>query len=79
MSSHQAYEIAADDEDDEDIIATSGASLLPSSAAKGKGRATSPSPSTPDLSGKIGSSSPGIGVGERTSRQTVGGVQTETR
>lgn len=79
MSSHQTYEIAADSDDD-DLIATSDGSLLPPTAeAKGKGRASSPvQPQQQDpLAGRIGSSQGG--VGERTTRSTVGGVQTETR
>lgn len=81
-SAHHAYEIAADDDED-DLVATSGQGLLPthtvpasSAADKGKGRATSPL-----LEGKIGSA-PGGGpsVGTRTQRQTTfGGIQTETR
>lgn len=81
MASHTAYEIAADESDeDETLISTSASSLLPpaSSApgmagAKGKGRAT-------PVEGKIGSNGSGnAGFGERSSRQTVGGIQTETR
>ncbi|SCV74782.1 BQ2448_7811 [Microbotryum intermedium] len=49
----------------------------PSSSSKGKGRAASLSPDPNALRGRIGSS-PG-GVGERTTRSTVGGVKTETR
>ncbi|BGP27972.1 hypothetical protein JCM10295v2_006959 [Rhodotorula toruloides] len=81
-SAHHAYEIAADDDED-DLVATSGQGLLPThtmpasfAADKGKGRATSPL-----LEGKIGSA-PGGGpsVGTRTQRQTTfGGIQTETR
>lgn len=74
MSSHQAYEIAPDFDED-DLVATSGASLLPPSReAKGKGRALSPDP----LAGRIGGGAPGA-VGERTTRSSIGGVQTETR
>ena len=79
MTSHQTYEIAPDSDDD-DLIATSGGSLLPPTAeAKGKGRAPSPTQPQPHdpLAGRIGSSQGG--VGERTTRSTVGGVQTETR
>ncbi len=81
MASHQTYEIAPDSDDD-DLIATSGGSLLPPTAeAKGKGKGRAPSPTQPQqpdpLAGRIGSSQGG--VGERTTRSTVGGVQTETR
>ncbi|KAL8280472.1 hypothetical protein RQP46_007120 [Phenoliferia psychrophenolica] len=73
--SHSAYEVAPDDEDENDLIATSAQSLLPPSREqKGKGRALSPDP----LAGKIGGGAPGS-VGERTTRSSVGGVQTETR
>ncbi|SGY81655.1 BQ5605_C009g05513 [Microbotryum silenes-dioicae] len=94
MSSHQSYTIAADsDEEGDDLVAHSSANLhthttgqsegllpLPATTPnsnKGKGRAASVSPDPNALSGRIGSS-PG-GVGERTTRSTVGGVKTETR
>ncbi|SCZ98023.1 BZ3500_MvSof-1268-A1-R1_Chr3-3g06525 [Microbotryum saponariae] len=94
MSSHQSYTIAADSDDEgDDLVAHSSANLhnhtsghsegllpLPAttpSSNKGKGRAASLSPDPNALSGRIGSS-PG-GVGERTTRSTVGGVKTETR
>ncbi|KAM0751807.1 Yip1-domain-containing protein [Meredithblackwellia eburnea MCA 4105] len=78
MASHAAYEIAPDVSDDEqdDLVATSGTSLLPTAQQKGKGRALSPTPDP--LAGRIGSGAPGQ-VGERTTRTTVGGIQTETR
>lgn len=82
MASHSAYEIAADsDEEEVELVATAASSLLPPGASqpssgKGKGRATSPAA----VEGKIGSNASGnAGFGERTSRQTVGGIQTETR
>lgn len=79
MASHQAYEIAPDS-DEEDLVATSGAGLLPppatQSQSKGKGRAGSLSPDP--LAGRIGGGAPGS-VGERTTRSTIGGIQTETR
>lgn len=77
MSAHQTYEIAADSDDD-DIVATSGATLLPPTAQqKGKARESSPAQGPDPLAGRIGSSTGGIG--ERTTRSSVGGVQTETR
>lgn len=82
MASHSAYEIAADsDEEDVELVSTAASSLLPPSAAqpapsKGKGRASTPA----TVEGKIGSNASGnAGFGERSSRQTVGGIQTETR
>lgn len=80
MASHQAYEIQPDLEDEEDLVATSGEGLLPLPATtqnKGKGRAGSLSPD-PLLAGRIGGGAPGS-VGERTTRSTIGGIQTETR
>lgn len=81
MASHQAYEIAPDSDEEEDLVATSGAGLLPppatQSQSKGKGRAGSLSPD-PLLAGRIGGGAPGS-VGERTTRSTIGGIQTETR
>ncbi|GAA5971461.1 hypothetical protein JCM21900_002213 [Sporobolomyces salmonicolor] len=94
-SAHQAYEFVApdpfDDELEDDLVATSNTGLLPthtvtsahsggsSAAAKGKGRALSPSLGSPHLEGKIGSGAAGQ-VGERTQRTTTfGGIKTETR
>lgn len=76
MSHASAYEIAPDSDDD-DLVATNPQShLSPSSAqTKGKGRASSP---VDPLAGRIGSGAPGS-VGERSTRSTFGGVQTETR
>lgn len=73
MSHPSTYEIAPDSDDD-DLVATNPQSLLsPSSAqTKGKGRASDP------LAGRIGSSAPGS-VGERSTRSSFGGIQTETR
>ncbi|KAK4702080.1 protein YIPF6, partial [Phenoliferia sp. Uapishka_3] len=79
--SHQTYEIAPDDEDDF-IVTTSQSLLPPSREQKGKGRAQSPSIQQAEqhnpLAGRIGSGVAGS-VGERTTRGSVGGVQTETR
>lgn len=79
MSAHNAYEIAADDDED-DLVATSSAGLLPTpvtqSDSKGKGRA-SLSAGVDPLAGRIGSGTGG--VGERVTRHTIGGIQTETR
>lgn len=77
-----AYTIAPD-EDDDDLVATQSTSLLPAaqpqaqgqSQGKGKGRADESAPA--GVSGRIGAG-PG-NVGQRRMRQTVGGVQTETR
>ncbi|KAI5479477.1 Yip1 domain family, member 6 [Pseudohyphozyma bogoriensis] len=77
-NAHQAYEIAPDSDDD-DLVATTSANLLPTAQQKGKGReSVSNSPDPNLLAGKIGSSTSG-GVGERSTRSTVGGIQTETR
>lgn len=90
-SAHTAYEIAPDSDEEEDLIATTSASLLPPSSSqnnnqnnnqqnKGKGRATSPAAvggSIDPLAGRIGSGNGG--VGERNTRQTIGGITTETR
>lgn len=81
MASHSAYSIAPDsDGEEEDLVATSSAGLLPQPAtqsnAKGKGRESLSAPST-GLEGRIGSG--GGGVGERTTRSTIGGITTETR
>ncbi|BGP20587.1 hypothetical protein JCM10213_001121 [Rhodosporidiobolus nylandii] len=67
-------QIAADDSDDEDLVATSAGGLLPTHVQdKGKGRAA-----PEQLEGRIGAGQGG--VGERTTRGTTfGGIRTETR
>ena len=87
MASHSAYEIAADSDEEEgpELISTSASSLLPpahsssnqgQSQGKGKGRAMGGTGG--GVEGRIGSnSSSNASFGER--RQTIGGIQTETR
>ncbi|GAA5908529.1 Yip4p [Sporobolomyces salmoneus] len=98
MASSSTYEIApdiSDEEEEEDLVATSSRGLLPthtvpSSSSKGKGRAISPSNNFEDrstvgragagLEGRIGSGPNGQQLGERTQRSTTfGGIKTETR
>lgn len=72
-----------DDEFDEDAVVGFGAPSPNPTADKGKGRAREPeqlAPSNSALSGNIGSSpSPSGSAAPRSARQTVAGVQVETR
>ncbi|EPQ52806.1 hypothetical protein GLOTRDRAFT_46637 [Gloeophyllum trabeum ATCC 11539] len=81
-STSQFIQADDDDLDEDDIPAFTHPSIQPASPSPDKGKARAPeqlappSGSVPSVSGNIGSSS---GGGVKPSRQTVGGVQVETR
>lgn len=78
--SHAAVSIEADDDED-DLVAIQGSDIV-GGQDKGKGRAkdTLAPPSSSSggaVSGRIGGS--GTGVGRKSLRTTIGGLQVETR
>jgi len=82
---HQAISIEPDEDDGDDLVAIKSNSTLPPPGSKGKSRDSSANTS-PSLAGNIGSLPATAGGGgingagaSKGMRQTIGGIQTETR